>query len=177
MQHYLDALIEWTRENDMVINSTKTKEMIMGRIDISDLPPLCTKTGQIQRVHSFKLLGVYVDDSLTWNCHIEYITANASERLYFLKILKLSGLPNSSLMNFYIAAIRPILEYCSVVWGRNLSKKQSSQLESIQKRAIRIIHQVTRHMPYDSLLAGWLVILNTYKTDTPNKQKASSHQF
>ena len=131
MQHYLDALIEWTRENDMVINSTKTKEMIMGRIDISDLPPLCTKTGQIQRVHSFKLLGVYVDDSLTWNCHIEYITSKAYTRLYFLKILKRSGLPNNSLMNFYTAAIRLILEYCSVVWGHNLSKKQSSQLESI----------------------------------------------
>ena len=43
----------------MVINSGKTKEMIMGRIDVSDLPPICTQTGQIERVHSFKLLGVY----------------------------------------------------------------------------------------------------------------------
>ena len=34
----------------------------------------------------------------------------------------------------------------------NLSKKQSNQLESIQKRAIRIIYQKTRHMPYHSLL-------------------------
>jgi len=114
--------------------------------------PLCTKTGQIERVHSFKLLGVYVDESLTWNCHTEYITSKASKRLYFLKVLKRSGLPNNSLMNFYTAAIRPILEYCSVVWGHNLSKKHSSQLETIQKRAIRIIHQVTRHTPYDNLL-------------------------
>ena len=43
-------------------------------------------------------------------------------------------------------------EYCSVVWGHNFSKKQSSQLESIQNRAIRIIYQQTRHMPYHSLL-------------------------
>jgi len=131
MQQYLNALIEWTRENDVVINLGKTKEMIMGRIDVSNLPPLCTKTGQIQRVHSFKLLGVYVDKSLTWNCHIEYITAMASKHLYFLKVLKRSALPNNSLQNFYTAAIRPILEYCSVVWGHNLSKKQSSQLQSI----------------------------------------------
>jgi len=76
----------------------------------------------------------------------------ASKRLNFLKVLKRSGLPNNSLMNFYTAAIRPILEYCSVVWGHNLSKKQSSHLESVQKRAICIIYQVTRHMLYDSLL-------------------------
>ena len=89
---------------------------------------------------------------MTSNCHIEYIASKASKRLYFLKVLKRSGLPNNSLMNFYTAAICPILEYCSVVWGHNLSKKQSSQLESIQKRAIRIIHEVARHMPYDNLL-------------------------
>jgi len=132
MQQYLDALTEWTHKNDMVINSGKTKEMIMGRIDVSNLPPLCTKTCQIEWVHSFRLLGVYVDESLTWNCHIEYITSKASKHLYFLKVFKRSGLPNNSLMNFYTAAIRPILEHCSVVWWLNLSKKQSSQLESIQ---------------------------------------------
>ena len=43
MQQYLDELIEWTHENDMVINSAKTKEMIMGRIDVPDLPPICTQ--------------------------------------------------------------------------------------------------------------------------------------
>jgi len=61
-------------------------------------------------------------------------------------------LPSHSLKHFYTAAIRPILEYCSVVWRHNLSKKQFSQLESIQKRAIHIIYEETRHMPYHSLL-------------------------
>jgi len=75
----------------------------------------------------------------------------AFKRLYFFKVLKRSGLPNNSLMNFYNADIRPVLEYCLVICGHHLSKKQSSQLESIQERAIRI-YQVTRHMPYDSLL-------------------------
>jgi len=160
----------------MVKNSAKTKEMIMGRIDVSDLPPLCTKTGQIQRVHSFELLGVYVDESLTWNCHIEYITAKASKRPYFLKVLKRSGLPNNSLMNFYTAAIRLILEYCSVVWGHNLSKKQFSQIES-QKKAIRIIHQVTRHMPCDNDRLLYYSNITSLRDRRSNKQKASSHQF
>ena len=82
MQQYLDALIEWTHDNDMVTNSAKAKEMIMGRIDVSNLPTLCTKTGQIQRVHSFKLLRVYVDESLPWNCHIDYITGTGRPNLY-----------------------------------------------------------------------------------------------
>ena len=89
-----------------------------------------------------------------------------------LKVLKPPALPNHSLKHFYTTVIRPILEYCSVVWGHNLSKKQSSQLESIQKTAIRILYQETRHMLY--LIT---VTLHPYKTDAPNKQKVSSHQF
>ena len=88
-----------------------------------------------------------------------------------LKVLKPPALPNHSLKHFYTAVIRPILEYCSVVWGHNLSKKQSSQLESIQKTAIRILYQETRHMLY--LIT---VTLHPYTTDAPNKQKVSSHQ-
>ena len=152
MQDYLDALIHWARQNDMLINSAKTKEMIMGRVPACNVPQLTTEIGQIERVHFFKLLGVYVDDSISWNSHIEYITAKAAKRLYFLKILKRSGLSHQCLRHFYIAAIRPILEYCSVVWGHNLSQKQSSQLESIQKRAARLIYEVTRNMPYNFVL-------------------------
>ena len=95
MQQYLDALIEWTRENDMVINSAKTTEIIMGRIDVSELSlALCTKTVQIQRVHSFKLLGVnggiHVDESLTWNCNIDYISQLRRPNVCFLKVIKVS---------------------------------------------------------------------------------------
>jgi len=46
--HTPPAFIAPIRSSDMVINSAKTKEMIVGRIDVSNLPPLCTKTGQIE---------------------------------------------------------------------------------------------------------------------------------
>jgi len=43
---------------------------------------------------------------------------------------------------------------CEDKWSQDgiLWNASGSQLESIQKTAIRIIYQVTRHMPYDSLL-------------------------
>jgi len=50
--------------HDMAMNSGKTTKMIMSRIHVSDLPPLCTRTGKIQRVHSFKMLGVYMPMNL-----------------------------------------------------------------------------------------------------------------
>jgi len=51
-----------------------------------------------------------------------------------------------------VAAIRPILEYCSSLWAHNLPTYLSDQIGSIQKRTIRIIHNPTIGMPYISTL-------------------------
>jgi len=45
-----------------------------------------------------------------------YICARANTRLHYLKRLKLTGLPADLLTHWYISVIRPVLEYCAVVW-------------------------------------------------------------
>jgi len=67
----------------------------------------------IERVTSFKLLGVHLDSSLAWSTHIDHIIKKATTRLYFLKQLKRAGLSNSHLLHFYTTVIRPVLEYCA----------------------------------------------------------------
>jgi len=53
----------------------------------------------------------------------------------------------------YITIVRCVLEYACVVWNHNLPTSQSDKLESIQKRALRIINgDVSFGMPYASLL-------------------------
>lgn len=107
-----------------------------------------SRPGCIERVTQLKLLGVFIDSTLSWNAHIDYIVKKAAKRLYFLKVLKRSGLTSDHLLHFYVAVIRPILEYCSPVWNHNLPQYLSDKIESIQKRAIRIIFSVTRGMSY-----------------------------
>ena len=108
---------------------------------------------KVDRVAGFKLLGVHITSDLRWNAHTVKICAKASTRLYFLKQLKRAGLAADQLRHFYLSAIRPILEYCSVVWHHGLTKAQVEQLEAVQRRAIRIIFEVTYDMPYQSVLA------------------------
>jgi len=71
----------------------------------------------------------------------------ASSRLYFLKQLKRAALAAAQLRHFSLSAIGPILEYCSIVWHHGLTKTQVEQLEAVHRRAIRIIFEVTSHMP------------------------------
>ena len=78
-------------------------------------PPLNPSRYTVQRVDTFKLLGVHLDANLTWTGHVSTIVSRANNRFYFLKQLKRAGVPPQQLLHFYTAVIRPVLEYASPV--------------------------------------------------------------
>jgi len=100
MNTFLDNLLLWTVKNDMQLNGNKTKEMILGPIAKTDIPLLTTPTGTIERVGSFKLLGVHIESSLCWSSNINSILKKVTHRLYFLKQLKRAGLSSNQLLQF-----------------------------------------------------------------------------
>jgi len=111
MPQIFDSVLSWTASNNMQINTSKTKEMIFGSLSTANLPYLSTSAGLVERVSTFKLLGLNFDASLSWSVHITIITTKASKRLYFLKQLKRVGVPPQQLLHFYARVIRPVLEY------------------------------------------------------------------
>ena len=118
----------------MQINTSKTKEMFLGRLIAANFPHLSTSAGLIERVTTFKLLGINFEANLSWSLHINTIAAKASKRLYFLKQLKRAGLPTDQLLHFYVAVIRPVVEYCAPVWHYAINRAQAEQLESTKAR-------------------------------------------
>ena len=70
MQSFLCTLTDWTL---MPINTSKTKELVIGPWGQHNATLLQTKSGAVERVRDFKLLGVYVDSTLSWTKHVEYI--------------------------------------------------------------------------------------------------------
>ena len=73
---------------------------------------------------------------------IDTIKANASNRLYFLKQLRPAGLSSDHLLQYYKTVICPIVEYACPLWHSSISAEQCRSLESIQRRALRIIAPV-----------------------------------
>ena len=129
-----------TQSNKMLINYSKTKEMILGIAKSNPPPTLLIEGKKIERVSSFKLLGVHISDDFRWESHINAVCSKVSSRLYFLKQLKRAGVSSDDLLYFYTVVIRPVFEYACVVWHHNLTASQSDNLDSLQKRALRIIH-------------------------------------
>jgi len=153
MQTFLQLSQAWTTNSKMKINYTKTKEMILGPLARQPPQPLSDGSGSeyvfIERVYHFKLLSINISHDMNWQAHIDAISHKATNRLHFLSILKTSGLKPHHLLHLYLTVIRPVLEYCSVVWHHCLTKAQSLTLEAIQRRALRTLKPTNhRHAIY-----------------------------
>ena len=103
------------------------------------IPPVTIQAMEIERVSSTKLLGVVINDKLTWADNTNNIYSKASKRLYHLRQLRRAGLDSLDLLIFYTAVIRPVIEYACPVWHNSLTAVDSASLESIQRRSMKII--------------------------------------
>ena len=88
----LAVVNERSRDNNMALNCDRTNSMVVCsppvlRVLKSNSVPFDIKISglSIEHVPSTKLLGLYIDSTLTWNNHIEYITKKLNKRLGFLK--------------------------------------------------------------------------------------------
>ena len=137
------AASEWSTCNDMVLNAKKCSSMLFAtrqkmchatddvcmNVQIDDDPiPFVTKT---------KLLGVHLDNNLTWQDHIKHIHNKIVKNLYLLKQIK-DYLSIKDRKLFYNSYILPHLDYCSVIWG-NCSNYLLIDLLKLQKKAARLI--------------------------------------
>ncbi|MPD04445.1 hypothetical protein E2C01_100136 [Portunus trituberculatus] len=89
------------------------------------LPPkLSLGPHPLQVVRSAKLLGVTVDDQLTWKLHVTATVRLGAYRLYMLRRLKSLGTPADEVKGIYITFILPKLMYASPVWSSSLTFTQ-----------------------------------------------------
>ncbi|XP_051868388.1 uncharacterized protein LOC127568547 [Pristis pectinata] len=94
----IESLVEWCHDN----NVNKTKELVIDfRKGGGVHAPVYISGAEVERVESFKFLGVNVTNSLSWSNHVDAMAKKAHQRLYFLRRLKKFGLSPLTLTNFY----------------------------------------------------------------------------
>ena len=89
------------------------------------------------KVNHVRFLGVTLDESITWNYHISYVTARISRFIPIIYAIR-HNLNASSLKLLYHGIIYPSLTYCSSVWG-NGNRTHIKSLEVALKKIIRAI--------------------------------------
>jgi hypothetical protein len=137
LQFAADRLSVWCDENSMRINTKKTKEMLINfskSLDRTKVSPLTINGSLIERVSSFKLLGVIFSSDLSWSQHVSYILNKVAKRYFIIFQLARIGINPSDIISIYSAIIRSVLEYACPVWHCGLTANQSDDLERVQRR-------------------------------------------
>ena len=140
LQTTADQVLEWTIVNNAQVNPSKTVEMLISFAkDPPELERISIGSNEISRVDQYKLLGLIISNDLTWTAHVDTICKKANKRLFYLILLRRSGVAKSDLVKFYKHIIRPILEYGCAVWHSSLPNFLVDKLENVQVRAMNII--------------------------------------
>jgi exonuclease III len=155
----LQKIANWFIANKMSVNTAKTKFIIFRNpnkqinedhaklyfnSNIIGSPDNQNNIFPIERIHNngatknFKLLGILLDEHLTYQYHIDALCVKISKSLYIINRSK-NFLPLTCLITLYYSLIHSHLSYCATIYGA-ATKTRLQKLFIKQKQAIRTIN-------------------------------------
>ena len=164
LQTALHKLSEWCKENGMLINTTKTKVMLITtpqrRVNLNNYNFYLTYTNEaLSVVTCEKILGVFIDNNLTWTNHTDAVAKKIVSNLWLLSRIK-TYLTIHQRVQFYKSYVQPHIDYCNTIWG-GTSQRNLDRIYRLQKRACKIILDYKYENIADSMEE--LKILNIYE--------------
>ena len=138
----------------MVLNTLKTKVMLITSRQKRNYlyeSALSLKNNDIdiKMTTSDKILGVHVDENLSWNDHYQHVSKKVSSYVWLLSKIK-TYLPQEHRLLYYNSYIKPQFDYCSIIWS-NSSNFNINKINKLQRRACKFILL----NDYNSLNESW----------------------
>ena len=95
MNETLASITNWSQDSNLALNSAKTKCMLFSTPQMSSYyslaeRPIHLSVGDkpLERVHSIKLLGIQMADTLKWDDHVKHLTSSCYGVLAALRKIK-----------------------------------------------------------------------------------------
>jgi hypothetical protein len=159
LQNQMDIFENSISSDKFQLNETKCKEMIICfGSNVNDFQPITINNITVDIVQNAKVLGLHIANNLKGNIHVNEVIKKCRKRLYHLTQLKRANIGLKELLQFYKSCTRPVLEYACPVFHNSLTLYLSNDLESVQKRALKII------LPH-----------HNYENALPNSQQLLCH--
>ncbi|KAM9825145.1 uncharacterized protein ACBT44_005944 [Syngnathus typhle] len=135
----VDLLTTWCRDNNLLLNVDKTKEIVDDfRKDHTQHLPLTIDGAVVERVGSARFLGVHISEDLSWSTNTASLARKAQRRLYFLRKLRRASAPPAVMTAFYRGTIESVLSSCIAVWGGGCTDYNLKALQRIVNTAGKI---------------------------------------
>ena len=130
---------------------------------IGPIAPVSLGNTVLKWVIKSRLLGMTVDEKLSWVPHTLELKKSFAKKLNLLKRSRF--LPRSVLQQLYFKVIMPSISYGLIMWGGCSNSDIFNSLERLHCRAARIIFNFAKDTPSAEILecAKWNSLYYNYK--------------
>ena len=146
----------WCYENGMALSFEKTKAMLIlskakeSRLTETEIDINININGtQIKNTKQEKLLGVLIDNNLTWHSQVKKVKQTIAFMLSILRKIR-HYLPAKTRILYYNYYIKPHLQYCCTIWGQ-CNKTDIYSIIKLQKQAARLILDADKYSPSSNI--------------------------
>ena len=134
----LRRVVKWVSDNRLVLNIGKTKSILFGskhQLQQNPKLDLFIDNTQIEQVHEVKLLGITIDNQMTWSKHIDNIVCRMGRGVAAVRRVStcLTVETRKQVLN---AIVLSLMDYCFIVWS-SASKRDLDRLQKAQNKAAR----------------------------------------
>ncbi len=88
IQFDIEQLLDWAKNNKVEFSTIKTKYIIISNSHLPLYPNLYMGNNLLERVQSYKQLGLFIDQNLNWESHINYIIDKTKKLVHMFKLLR-----------------------------------------------------------------------------------------
>ena len=150
----VDAIAQWAAKTNMVLAEAKCETILFSNFPGDPAPQISVQGFSTPVKDVVRLLGVYLDKTLTFKPHVDYLISKTAKRIHQLKAVANStfGPSQADLRNMYTSYIRSLVDYGALSWLPGVSLSNIARLEVIQNKAARVAVGVPSATDVPSLL-------------------------
>ena len=157
LQENLEQFCNWCKQNALTINVKKNKYVLYGTAKkLKRARPLNLKMNDtlLVREQVYKYLGIYLDSTLNFNKHIDYVNKVVSHKIFILSKIR-RFIDKYTALHIFKTMIVPIFDYGNIIYnGGSITKM--SKLKRTQNRGLKMCLGIYEHISDEDLhiLAG-----------------------
>ena len=146
------AVNKRAEEIGMRVNGNKTQLLMVSQPNgFNNRAYLTVNGNKVESGNEMKLLGFVFGERPNADAHVKEIKRKFRGRFWSLIHLRRSGFTGNELMNLFNIFVRPIIEYCCVIYHPLLTVSQSDEIEKMQRQAAKLAFGW--HKSYDVICA------------------------
>lgn len=161
----LHELSDWCIISRLTPHPSKSEAMLISRRNpLVSIPPIFIGNSTVKWVSKSRLLGLTVDEKLTWSPHMLELKKSFAKKLGLLK--KSRFLPRSVSQDLCFKVILPLVTYDLKLWGSCSNSDLFQSLERLHCRAEILIFNFLKDMATAEVLqrARWPTLSFYYKS-------------